>query len=330
MKFNTKTALSVLRFSASVLLPTLLFAGVVQALGTLTPPSGSPAASSYTLNDIYTRLTTNATATAGAHDLSTTTSPAATFYSLSDIYSAIPTVDPMTVATGTSYLGISGALLGNMFNGSCDNSSGDFYAACSYVGASFPGGSQAHGGVDDYNGAGLGGARPSDSYATTWTACNSGNSYCGTGDSGADAKDDATGLVWSYPCSGSDCSSWDTAGASTNTTGCLYDGTCAYSTTDTKYTWNSGGGNNNSHTASVLCSEHSGWSLPHQKQLLQAYIDGSYGNLEPQGVYRYYWSATGVSFGTNGHVAYVWLINLSDGYSFDNTESTAHSIRCVR
>lgn len=321
---------TLLRLIATGALPILLVAGAVHALGTLTPPAGTPTASSYTLDDIYTRLTTNGTATAGDHDLTTTASPAATFHSLSEIYSAIPSITAGRVATGTSYLGIAGTLLGNIFNGTCDDSSGDFFAACEYWGLAGTGGSQANGGVDDFNGGQLGGTPPSDRYATSWTTCTSGNSYCGTGDSGAAAKDNVTGLVWSYPCKDTGCSAWDTeTDTATLTNGCLFDGACAYFDTDTLYTWSNGGANNNSLTASELCSSHAGWSLPHQKQLMQAYIDGSYGNLEPQGVYRYYWSSTYVSFGTNEFSRWVWIVNLSDGYAFDNKRTTMHSIRCV-
>src|SRR3989344_414489 len=94
------------------------------------------------------------------------------------------------VATGNTYCGTAGTLLANLWNGTS---------------GAFTGGSQANGGADDYNNAG---AAASGRYAKGWTACNVGNSYCGTSDSGADAKDDSTGLVWSLPCNGSGCASF--------------------------------------------------------------------------------------------------------------------------
>ncbi|HVM73592.1 MAG TPA: DUF1566 domain-containing protein [Candidatus Paceibacterota bacterium] len=332
MKKIYQKAGHVLRFSISVLLPVLVVASVVYAAGSLMPPSGTPAATSYTLDDIYTRLTTNAGATAGNHNLSTTTSPSAPAHGLTDIYNAIPTINATKIDSGTTYLGITGTLMANEFNGTCNSTAGDFFLApCTFRGP-IAGGSQADGGVDDFSGVYIGATPPSDRYATLWTACSSGNNYCGTGDAGADEEDSATGLVWSYPCTGSGCSSWDTVTDSgTLTSGCTSGGNCAYFGTDTTYTWDSGGGNNNSLTAGQLCSGHSGWSLPHQKQLLQAYIDGAYGNLEPQGVYRYYWSATIASFGVNNFSEYAWTINLSDGYAFDNkVGNNTHSVRCVR
>lgn len=324
-----KKTIPVLRIIVSIIVPTLLVATVVYASGSLTAPSGTPSATSYTLDDIYARLTTNAAASSGSHYLSTTTSPSASFRSLTEIYNAIPTISASKVTTGTTYLGVAGTVFANMFNGTCSNPD-DSYTTCNWLSA-VPGGSQSNGGVDDFNGFFIGGAAPSDRYATSWTTCTVGNNYCGTGDTGANAKDNATGIVWSYPCKGNGCSSWDTETSTTTlTTGCLPVGECAYFATDTLYTWNANGVDNNSLTAKELCSSHSGWSLPHQKQLLQAYINGSYGNLEPEGVYRYYWSATAVSFNTTLDRTWVWLINLSDGYSYDNREDRSRSIRCMR
>jgi len=322
-----KKTIPVLRIIVSIIVPTLLVATVVYASGSLTAPSGTPSATSYTLDDIYTRLTANAAASSGSHYLSTTTSPSASFRSLTEIYDAIPTISASKVVTGTTYLGVAGTVFRNLFNGTCDND--DYYSVCNAF-TEAPGGSQANGGVDDFNGFFLGGTPPSDRYSTPWTSCTLGNNYCGTNNSGAYVRDDVTGLVWSYPCSGSGCSSWDTeVNSATLTEDCLIED-CAYHTTDMKYSWDAGGANNNSRTASELCSDKTGWSLPHQKQLLQSYINGSYGNVEPEGVYRYYWSSTKVSFGRNGFTQYAWTINLSNGYSYDNRLSDTHSIRCVR
>ena len=256
--------------------------------GSLSPLS-SPGATSYTLSNIYTRLTTNATAVEGSHSFTSPGSVASSGYTLKQIYDAIPTIIPSDVLVGKSYLGVTGTANSNMWNG---------------TGQGFTGGSQANGGVDDFNGAG---APTTSRYTTSWTQCNSGNSYCGTGSSGADAKDNATGLVWSLPCNGTGCSSFSDSSPAT-------------------YSWDSSGGNNNNRTASQLCSDKSGWSLPHQKQLMVAYADGSYGNLEAQGVDRYYWSATIVSFLTPS----AWAVHLSHGIAYFYTKTIGYNIRCVR
>jgi len=64
-----------------ILICFLAFGAVKVRAGSLTP-TAAPAASGYTLGDIYTRLSTNAEATAKNHDLATTTSPTGTFYTL--------------------------------------------------------------------------------------------------------------------------------------------------------------------------------------------------------------------------------------------------------
>jgi hypothetical protein len=66
-----------------------------------------PQPTMYTLNDIYARLTTNATAS--SHTLTPSGSQSTMVVrSLSEIYNAIPTIDPTKVLTGTTYLGIAG------------------------------------------------------------------------------------------------------------------------------------------------------------------------------------------------------------------------------
>jgi len=199
------------------------------------------------------------------------------------------TVTAAYLGVGNTWCGAAGTLLANLFSGTS---------------GAFTGGSQANGGADDYNN---GGSPSSGRYAMGWTACNAGNNYCGTGDTGADAKDDSTGLIWSMPCNGSGCASFSDASPLT-------------------YSWDNSAANNNSRTASQLCSDHTGWYLPHQKQLMQAYIDGSYGNLEASGVTRFYWSASTVSYATGS----AWGIYLSRGYTTFGTKTDSYYVRCVR
>lgn len=402
---HTKRTLSFLTAGIS-----LLICATVTYAGSLTP-SASPAATSYTLTDIYTRLTTNATATAGNHAFAPSGSPSATLHTLTELYNAVPTIDATKIKNGTTYLGITGSLLPNsgtattpsVFTGAtahltgdwnldtgtltlacatatfdgtantvanaydgagdgtnrfCMTNSGDAVAGDILSGkiawvdglavtgtmaggytygsnsgyyvlgtatapgtalvnlwngtntaATFPGGSQSNGGVDDYNNAG---SPPSNRYAgpAGWTQCNAGNSYCGTSDSGADMKDNSTGLIWSLPCNGSACTSFSDSSPLT-------------------YSWDSSGssgGDNGTRTASQLCSDHTGWALPHQMQFMQAYIDGSYGNLEASGVGRDYWSATTLSnFTLNA-----WGDNLSNGRTNYLAKTYALYVRCVR
>ena len=99
---------NILRETAVIGLSLLVVFTFVKA-GTLTP-SASPAATSYTLGDIYTRLITNASAIAGNHDLSATTTPQATFPTLTSIYNAIPTIYAGDLLASSTYLGVTGTV----------------------------------------------------------------------------------------------------------------------------------------------------------------------------------------------------------------------------
>ncbi|HNV97154.1 MAG TPA: DUF1566 domain-containing protein, partial [bacterium] len=237
----------------------------------------------------------------GDHDLNSSATPASTFYTLKQVYEAIPTLEAGKIVTGTTYMGVTGtaiegADLSNMFNGSL-------------TAGGFPGGATSTGGVDDYNNAEN---PPADRYEAIWTQCTLDNNYCETGDDFAQAKDNNTNLIWALPCAGAGCSSNST-------------------TTQNYYTWDGSDGwdvSNNGMTAQELCSSlGSGWYLPHQKQLMQAYIDGSYGNLEFSGANDNYWSATTIS---NNKDDNAWDVNLSNGNTNNNDKSEAYRVRCVR
>ena len=78
--------------------------------GSITSPGGAPAATSYTLSDIFTRLTANIAATLSNHSLSPTTTPQASFHSLTDIYNAIPTIYAGDFLASSTYLGVTGSV----------------------------------------------------------------------------------------------------------------------------------------------------------------------------------------------------------------------------
>ena len=179
---------------------------------------------------------------------------------------------------------------------------------------------------DDYNANNAAG-RPATSYPTftAWTQCISGNNWCQTdtdndgnnNEAGADAQDNSTGLIWSLPCNGNGCTSFSDSAPG------------AYSWDNSATPGSPAGATgNNGNTASALCS-NAGWSLPHQKQLMQAYIDGSWDkNLGTglEGVLRSYWSATTYSTNTTN----AWLTTLSYGLTSLNTKTTPYGVRCVR
>ena len=123
---------------------------------------------------------------------------------------------------------------------------------------------------------------------------------------GDDKKDPNTGLVWSKCLV-------NNAGAndfSPNTS-------CA------TYSWDDTLANNSSRTAIQLCSDRgAGWRLPTQKELLQAYIDGSNYNLVAAAANH--WSATEYS------VTNAWYTHLSSGNTGGNLKGNASQVRCVR
>ncbi len=69
---------------------------------------------------------------------------------------------------------------------------------------------------------------------------------------------------------------------------------------------------------------HNDWYLPSQKQLMQAYIDGSNNNLPNPG--NNFWSSTEY-YGTP---ASAWGVYLNSGYTGSNAKVTLGYVRCVR
>lgn len=183
--------------------------------------------------------------------------------------------------------------------------------------ACFP---QVLGGVDDYNNNGL---FPTDTYQQTWTACNSDNNYCGLGNVGgniAEKLDPNTGLIWSSSLGNNN---WFWAN------NCVYpnglpedDGQC---NTNGEVACQCVKRSDGSKTGCEGRVENGGgWRLPYQKELMQAYIDGSWGSLS--GANAYYWSGTTFSTYTQG----AWYTSLSDGYTSNYPKAGNYSVRCVR
>jgi len=184
--------------------------------------------------------------------------------------------------------------------------------------------SKALGGVDDYNNNQT---MPADSFEENFTLCASANNYCSTNDAttcagGANTicyQDNRTNLVWSDWLNTGTNVNWFTAnncaqpGSAENPGACTANGNvgcqCVKLTSSKTGCEALGDGN---------------WRLPHQKELMQAYINGSWGNLSHAGTY--YWSATTGSNYT--HTA--WFVYLHLGYTLYNTKTNTYDSRCVR
>ena len=176
---------------------------------------------------------------------------------------------------------------------------------------------QSLGGVDDYNNNQFYGTATS-TYSVPFINCNANNNYCGTGTSTADAKDTSTGLIWS---------DWLLAGAAKDW---FWANNCAYPNglpnDDEVCNLNGEAACQcvKRTTSMTGCDALTGWRLPHQKELMQVYIDGSWGNLSSAG--NDYWSAT-----TRSNITqYAWYTKLNNGYTYANNKTTTRQVRCVR
>ncbi len=206
----------------------------------------------------------------------------------------------------------------NQFNGSATSGATDF---AFYT--------QALGGVDDHNN-GADQPYPTGSYQGSWTDCVEGNNWCGTGDSTyADAKDNNTGLIWSVKIddTGDDTQTWFWAN------NCIYPGdsgsrgaTCSADDDDGCTCVKNEAG---SKTGCEAIGDGN-WRLPYQKELMQAYINGSSKSSVSylSDTNFNYWSSTTLS--NNTHNA--WAVSLTYGRTTYNikTNDASYRIRCVR
>ena len=126
-------ALNIFKTGMTVLISVLIIYGIVQA-GTITPPTGTPVATFYSLTEIYNFITNNTAATEASPALDFSGSLAGTHYTLTQIYNALASlISADKVKLGTTYLGTAGTLV---------PSSGDATAADVLINKTFFGGSQ--------------------------------------------------------------------------------------------------------------------------------------------------------------------------------------------
>ncbi len=148
-------------------------------------------------------------------------------------------------------------------------------------------------------------------HATQATNCTATWTTPSDGIAGTDKQDARTGVIWSQALANS-------SGTIIFTTG----------TPTTSFSSDSSGGSNTSKTAAQLCTlMGNGWRLPTQKELLQAYIDGSYFSLTNP-AYTYLSNTLGLYY---GNPIVPWVINLNNGVgatTFSN--NSYYAIRCVR
>jgi hypothetical protein len=227
-----------------------------------------------------------------------------------------------TVGVGNTVCGVAGTLLKDEKNGSAGNLVSDYALY-----------TQAKGGIDDYNNnktsGGLG-VMPDGSYSSTWTDCATG-SNCGLTGADialADKKDDSTEIIWSKWLASGAYKTWFWAnncydpGTPENPDGLEGGAACDANGDNACQCVKKPAG------SKTGCEEigDGNWRLPYQKELMQSYIDGSWGNLSSAG--SNYWSATTYSANTG----YAWNMTQYNGYTTVNTKtlSGSYRVRCVR
>lgn len=184
-------------------------------------------------------------------------------------------------------------------------------------GRNFP---QTVGGVDDFNNEGL---IPFDSFSKVWMACSADNEYCYTNDANAEKKDPVTGLVWSKAFDQK--TNWFIANNCKSPNGISGDDGICDTNGEVACLCIKHIRNNND--AKIGCEGlgSGSWRLPFQKEMMQAYIDGSYENLSNEETS--FWSSTTSS--TNSESA--WVVNLSTGSIGRYAKTlTEYSVRCVQ
>ncbi|MFA6315545.1 MAG: DUF1566 domain-containing protein, partial [Candidatus Paceibacterota bacterium] len=303
-------------------------------------PSAVPAVGSYSLQDVFNRLLTNTSATAGNHAFAPTTTPVSTFPTLTQIFNAIPTIYPSDFLASSTYLGVTGSIAVKTGNTAVASSSAQgtslvftiptgYYSGAnsvtvatssnSFIASNIKSGVNLFGvdgnittidyslqelqTIDDWvcSGATSCTSPTRVEYTaeeSTW-ATVSGSPFAGYDSinfsaggaswnlvSGTVKQDDRTGLMWSD------------AAATTSPAGALV----ASSTSNVfTLTGTAGVGDGTRPTGgnaigfcdalnSASFGGYTDWYLPTQKQLMQAYIDGSANNLSSPGFY--FWSST--------------------------------------
>ncbi len=244
-----------------------------------------------------------------------TTSQSAGYYPAFNLATLDTDLVAANIGANANIFGVAGTLLKNQYNGSATSGATDYTFW-----------TQALGGVDDYNDGQA--AFPTGSYVGSWTDCTSGaDNYCGLGatDTNADAKDLSTGLIWSVAIGiGADYTqSWFWANSCYPPETPTYNpGVCASHGDDGCQCVKLPVG---SKTGCDALGD-GGWRLPYQKELMQAYIDGSWTNLTSGGYI--YWSSTTDSYYTPN----AWIVYLYYGYTYGdlNTYAASYRVRCVR
>jgi hypothetical protein len=326
----------------------------------LTPPAGSITATGYTLEDIWNLINSNSTTTAGNHNLTSSQGPGSTMHTLTDIYNAIKPgsfIVAENVATGTTYLGVTGTLdvPGAPTIGTA--TAGDTTATITFTAPVSNGGAT----IDYYTAlSSPGGINVATTSATSVvvTGLTNGQAYTFTvyahssiGTSTASsASNEVIPEVIPDPCAdagavaGTVCADGTVYVNSTLRTtpsdaGIMvwagqYVVTNAISTSDGVANTNNLAARGSGYAAAYYCKNtertggHTDWYLPAKDELNTLYANRvAIGNFNTSGNWpgSYYWSSTELSNGSGA-----WSQVFNDGYQYDYVKIYTYSVRCVR
>lgn len=154
---------------------------------------------------------------------------------------------------------------------------------------------------------------PTQAYHDSHASATAGNNCSQTWENetsvtGSEKKDPVTGLIWSNLLV-------NNAGTPTFSP-----------STNSAWSWDASAAANvavGGKTAIQICSERGdGWRLPTEKELMQAYIDGSNFNLTQPA--SYFWSAAELSSTS------AWVVYLTNGNTLTTNKALGGQVRCVR
>jgi len=307
----------------AILISVLIVVAIAKA-GSLTP-SNDPAATSYTLTDIYNRVNTNATAIEADHSFTPAGSPGDTLKTLIQIYDKIPTINSSKLLDDTTYLGVTGSIADCASEGlqAC-YVTGSYYAVRDWS-------LQKNRIWDDWKGSAVSTDQgllyaynnnlDQNEEEATWQSYTDANLNGALVASGAVKKDTRTGLYWS------DCYSSVSGDETCETRTNIFILNGIIGDSDDGLDAEGGQAVDFCEALSLDAdgdtTDETDWYLPSQKELMQVYIDGS-PNILPQSDHGY-WSSTEVSSDSS----LAWYLYLHGGSTGGNPKSGAIYVRCV-
>ena len=322
---------SALRFAAVAVAPLLILAGVAYA-GSLTAPSGTPEATSYTLEDIYQKLTADTDATEADHDLTTASAPSETMHTLADIYDAA--VDAMAASAAAAPLKTGQITCWDSYGVQIEDCTGTNQDGELQRGVARSYTDNRNGTVTD-NATGLMWVKDPEQIIP-WLS-DEGIWATATGYVAGDLVNDPD------DCAGAGCTFWVAQTAHTSGDTTFADDRAANPTYWTQTLWvaNDEGvyplgmtwSNALTNCANLNYASYTNWHLPNRNELLSlvdlSTVDPAINSTYfPNAQSANYWSATTYQF--PGDENFAWYVDFFDGSTDADYKSNSFYVRCAR